>query len=83
MTVPAARKDSWEDMLHGHGATDKILLFDEENRAFFNNWIGHRAIGVVYNPDFEAYGNYVPSKIGSRYDAFIYIDETNAISPID
>lgn len=83
MTVPPARKDSWEDMLHRHGATDKILLFDEENRAFFNNWIGHRAIGVVYNPDFEAYGNYVPSKIGSRYDAFIYIDETNALSPID
>lgn len=83
MIVPPARKDSWEDMLHGVEASDKLLIFDEENRTFFNDWVGHRAIGVVYNPDFEAYGNYVPSKIGSRYDAFIYIDKTNAISPID
>ncbi|WP_370627080.1 erythromycin esterase family protein [Psychrobacillus sp. INOP01] len=82
MTVPPARKDTWEDMLHRVEATDKLLLFDEENRTFFNNWIGHRAIGVVYNPDFEAYGNYVPSKIGSRYDAFIFIDKTKALSPI-
>ena len=82
MTVPPARKDSWEDMLHHVEATDKILLFDEKNRKFFNDWVGHRAIGVVYNPEFEAYGNYVPSKIGSRYDAFIYIDKTNALSPI-
>lgn len=82
MTVPPARKGSWEDILHDAGASNKILLFEDENRIYFNDWIGHRAIGVVYNPDFEAYGNYVPSKIGSRYDAFIYIDKTNALLPI-
>jgi len=82
MTVPPARKDSWEDILHDAGASNKILLFGEENRIYFNDWIGHRAIGVVYNSNLEAYGNYVPSKIGSRYDAFIYIDKTNALLPI-
>ncbi|MET1014068.1 MAG: erythromycin esterase family protein, partial [Paenisporosarcina sp.] len=41
-----------------------------------------RAIGVVYNPEYEAFGNYVPSKMGNRYDAFIYIDETKALSPL-
>ncbi|MFJ7969942.1 erythromycin esterase family protein [Psychrobacillus sp. NPDC096389] len=80
--VPPARAESWEDVLHKAGAFNKLLLFNEENRWLFNNWIGHRAIGVVYNPEFEAYGNYVPSKIGSRYDAFIYIDQTKALSPI-
>ena len=80
--VPPARKESWEDALHNAGAFDKLLIFNEENRSLFNNWIGHRAIGVVYNPEFEAYGNYVPSKIGSRYDAFIYMDQTKALSPI-
>ncbi|MFJ7825688.1 erythromycin esterase family protein [Psychrobacillus sp. NPDC096623] len=82
MTVPPAKKGSWEDMLHSIEASDKILLFDEENRLYFNDLVGHRAIGVVYNPEFEAYGNYVPSKIGSRYDAFIYIDKTNALTPV-
>lgn len=80
--VPPARKESWEAALHNAGAYDKLLIFNEENRSIFNNWIGHRAIGVVYHPEFEAYGNYVPSKIGSRYDAFIYMDQTKALSPI-
>lgn len=81
--VPPARKDSWEHALHNAGPFDKMLIFTDENRSFFNSWIGHRAIGVVYQPDFEAYGNYVPSKIGDRYDAFIYIDQTKALTPLN
>jgi erythromycin esterase-like protein len=81
--VPPAMKDSWEAALHNTGAFNKLLIFNEENRHLFNDWIGHRAIGVVYNPEYEAYGNYVPSKIGNRYDAFIYIDQTKALSPLN
>jgi erythromycin esterase-like protein len=44
--------------------------------------IGHRAIGVVYNPEFERYGNYVPSILPLRYDAFLYIDKTKALHPL-
>lgn len=80
--VPPAMKNSWEHALHNTGAHNKLLIFNGENRHLFNDWIGHRAIGVVYNPEDEAYGNYVPSKMGSRYDAFIFIDETKALSPL-
>lgn len=80
--VPRSKLSTWEGQLHAAGAEDKILLFKEENREAFNDWIGHRAIGVVYHPAFEAYGNYVPSRVGSRYDAFIFIDETNALRPL-
>ena len=82
-TVPPAMKNSWEDALQKTGAHNKLLIFNGENRHLFNEWIGHRAIGVVYNPEYEAYGNYVPSKMGSRYDAFIYIDETTALTPLE
>lgn len=82
-TVPPAMKNSWEDALHKSGAHSKLIIFKGENRNLFNEWIGHRAIGVVYNPEYEAYGNYVPSKVGSRYDAFIYIDETQALTPLE
>jgi erythromycin esterase len=37
------------------------------------------AIGVVYNPAFEHLGNYVPSIVPLRYDAFIFLDETMAL----
>ncbi len=43
---------------------------------------GHRAVGVVYDPKFEEYGNYVPTIIPLRYDAFIYLDETRALFPL-
>ncbi|MER2106279.1 MAG: erythromycin esterase family protein [Solibacillus sp.] len=79
--VPPAKRSKWEGQLHTASPEDKVLLFTDENRALFNDWIGHRAIGVVYDPAFEAYGNYVPSRVGSRYDAFIYIDQTNALHP--
>ena len=79
--VPPAKLNRWEGQLHAAGAEDKVLIFTNENRKLFNEWIGHRAIGVVYNPEFEAYGNYVPSRVGSRYDAFIYINETKALKP--
>lgn len=43
---------------------------------------GHRAIGVVYDPDRERYGNYVPTDPPRRYDAFIHVDESRALHPL-
>ena len=43
---------------------------------------GHRAIGVVYHPEYEHYGNYVPTVLPKRYDAFLYLDETQALQPL-
>ena len=82
MEVPPAAKGSWEEALHRAGAYDKMLFFDRDNRHLFSETIGHRAIGVVYRPEYEQYGNYVPSVIGARYDAFIFIDQTKALKPI-
>ena len=82
MTVPPARLNSWEELLNRTGAHDKLLIFDDDNHALFNRWVGHRAIGVVYQPEYEAHGNYVPSKISQRYNAFIFINETTALTPI-
>lgn len=45
-------------------------------------WRGHRAIGVVYDPDMDAFGNYVASVLPKRYDAFLFIDETRALRPL-
>jgi hypothetical protein len=52
MTVPAARPEGVEAMLHSVSAED--LLF----------------------------GNYVPTLLSSRYDAFIYIDKSTAMHPL-
>ena len=42
---------------------------------------GHRAIGVVYRPEAEA-GNYVPTVLPLRYDAFCFLGKTEALHPL-
>jgi erythromycin esterase-like protein len=83
MMVPPAQEGSWEDFMHKAGPHDKLLIFNENNRHHFNQKIGHRAIGVVYHPRYEQYGNYVPTIMSERYDAFVYINSTNALHPLE
>ena len=84
MQIPPAREGSWEDALHSAGENDKLLVFDSAHEADgLYSPRGHRAIGVVYDPAYERYGNYVPTMLPRRYDAFLYIDETRALHPLD
>jgi erythromycin esterase len=80
MEVPKAASGSWERRLHQLGAENK-LVFTKDLRHLpeFENKIGHRAIGVVYHPELERFGNYVPSLLPERYDAFCYLDYTTAL----
>ena len=83
MPVPPAREGSWEDVLHRAGDADKLLLLDDvRDDDDFLEERGHRAIGVVYHPERERFGNYVPTVLPRRYDAFCYIDETRALHPL-
>lgn len=82
LEVPKARSGSFESLLHESGAYNKYMMFNDENRNIFNDIIGHRAIGVVYNPEVEHLGNYVPTRVADRYDSFIFVDETSALSPL-
>ncbi|MBF9223468.1 erythromycin esterase family protein [Hymenobacter ruricola] len=84
ITVPAATRRSWEDQLHEHTNGTDALLLSAENKQIprLQQPLGHRAIGVVYRPQFEQFGNYVLSDIPERYDAFLFIDQTRALHPL-
>lgn len=83
MNVPPAREGSIEEILHSEGASNRLLIFNRENRnERWSETYPHRAIGVVYHPTLEKHGNYVPSVIAERYDAFIFLDETKALHPL-
>jgi erythromycin esterase-like protein len=81
--VPSAQIGSWENLMHKAGAYNQYLMFTEDNREEFSKRIGHRAIGVVYRPEHEQYGNYVPSVMSSRYDGFIFVDKSHALHPLE
>jgi erythromycin esterase len=63
-------------------ADDYYILFSKNSGHMFQSVIDHRAIGVVYNPAREKYGNYVPSILARRYDAFFFLDATKALHPL-
>ena len=82
MTVPKTVEGSWDEILHElNHSNDTLLVFrDIDGRESTRR--GQRPIGVVYHPEYEAYGNYVPSNLEKRYDAFVYLDRTQALHPL-
>jgi erythromycin esterase len=78
MTVPPARGGSIESILHNEYGEDKLFILNREEDKKFKLLIPHRAIGVVYHP-YREWGNYVPTVLAERYDAFIYLEKTKAL----
>ena len=84
MFVPEAREDSWEAVCHALSQENKLFLSENiRDIKALQQSIGHRAIGVVYHPERERFGNYVPTIIPYRYDAFLHIDHSQALHPLD
>ncbi|MDF2769402.1 MAG: putative erythromycin esterase [Nitrososphaeraceae archaeon] len=93
MHVPSALEGSWDSLLHeqSNGSNSLIIFKGEDSKKYKEQLLSEeeirtkrsqRAIGVVYNPAYERYGNYVPTLLTKRYDAFLYIDETHALHPL-
>jgi erythromycin esterase len=83
MPVPEAMGESFEDIAHRTAIPRFLVLFDDpRNFEPILFPIGHRAIGVVYQPERERFGNYVHSVVPRRYDAFVHLDETRALRPV-
>ncbi len=81
MMVPPARDGSWEDLMHRAGASNKLLILEEAGPALQERR-GNRAIGVVYEPALDERRNYAPTRLASRYDAFIFLAETRPLHPL-
>lgn len=95
MQVPPARAGSLEDLLHEAVSQDQagvaqrpdalLLIFNDDQDGGISGMdqaIDHRAIGVVYNPGAERWGNYVPTVVPRRYDAFIFTDSSRALDAL-
>jgi len=89
VAVPEARTGTWEDVLHraadAGAGRDLLLVFDgsaDGGIAGLETVIEHRAIGVVYEPARERSGNWVPTVVPRRYDAFVYVDESRALDAL-
>jgi erythromycin esterase-like protein len=84
MRVPEARPGSYEAAMHQAVGRDSLFLFNDDDQLTqaMREPRGHRAIGVVYDPAAESWGNYVPTSLPQRYDAFVFIDQSRALAPL-
>lgn len=86
MRVPQGIPGSYDNIFHQAGLDRFLLLLEPlretKDSAGFDEYRGQRAIGVVYHPEYER-GNYVPTILAGRYDAYIHIDRTRAVKPLN
>ena len=83
MPVPPPREGSLEALLHEALGEDTLVVVPRGRRPeWLDRRLGHRAIGVVYRPERERWGNYVPTVLGERYDAFLWIENASALQPL-
>jgi Erythromycin esterase homolog len=83
MQLASADDSSWEQKMHQLNSDNKIILSkDIRNYPNMLRWISQIAVGVIYHPLQKA-GTYSLSVVPNRYDAYIFIDHTNALHPIE
>jgi erythromycin esterase-like protein len=87
MQIPTPPSDSLESIMLAiaQQKESKALwwIFERGNSEIRNQIIPHRAIGVVYDPAQEQRGNFVPTRLGQRYDAFIFFQQTKTLDPLN
>ncbi len=81
MEVPEAMSNSFGDLFYRAGISNALFVFDADVPEALSEPRGHRAKGVVYNP-LQERGNYVPTVLPDRYNAFIFIEETGPLTPL-
>ena len=86
MTVLPARSDSYEAMFREVGVkralTDWRPIERSELRDALREIRLERAIGVIYRADSELTSHYFKAVLPEQFDAFVWFEETNAITPL-
>ncbi|OWV65281.1 protein-L-isoaspartate O-methyltransferase [Rhizobium sp. R339] len=75
---------SCEHLCHDSGKPRFLLDLKahEELHASLVEQRLQRFIGVIYRPETERLSHYMPTSLSRQYDAFLWFDETRALSPL-
>ncbi|WP_419252648.1 erythromycin esterase family protein [Caulobacter sp. ErkDOM-YI] len=85
-TVKPSRPDSYEALCHAVGVERFLIdLRPGQNEALRTDLREprlERYIGVVYRPDSERMSHYAHASLSPQYDAFVWFDQTRAVTPL-
>lgn len=80
MQIPEPPPGTLEAILSELTSEPVLLLFSEAE-TILREVIGHRAIGVVYNPAMDP-RQFVPTRLADRYNALLFFPETEPLDPL-
>jgi erythromycin esterase-like protein len=85
-TVLPARPDSHERIFRDAGLSCFLTDWRQNAQDDLRNVLARprleRAIGVIYRPDTEFYSHYFEAVMADQFDAFVWFDETKAVTPL-
>jgi erythromycin esterase-like protein len=83
--INPSRPDSYERVCHDTGLERFLLDLRPEGatRAALAEPRLERFIGVIYRPDTERWSHYSTAILPQQFDAFVWFDETQAVSALD
>lgn len=86
MTVRASLPGSYERLSHDSGLARFLLDLREEahpdlREALMDERL-ERFIGVIYRPETERWSHYAQSILPRQFDAWVWFDETSAVTPL-
>ena len=82
--VRPSHRDSYERLCHDAGVP-RFLLDLGRHEALRRRLLEprmERFIGVIYRPDTELMSHYADASLPQQFDAFVWFDETSAVTPI-
>jgi erythromycin esterase-like protein len=84
--VQPSRPDSCERLCHDTGVPRFLLDLHAAGRDALHQGLMEprlqRYIGVIYRPETERWSHYAESSLARQYDAFVWFDETSAVTPL-
>jgi erythromycin esterase-like protein len=85
-TVRPVRADSHERVFRDTGRPRFLSDWRQDGRRELRDVLARprleRAIGVIYRPETELYSHYFEAVMAEQFDAFIWFDETRAVTPL-
>jgi len=84
--VNPSRSDSYERQFHDSGKARMLLDLTPGRNEAVRRRLGkarlERFIGVIYRPDTELWSHYSQAVLPEQFDAFVWLDETQAVTPL-
>jgi erythromycin esterase-like protein len=84
--VNPSRADSYERLFHDSGPSRFLLDLTPGRHEMLRRSLSEprleRFIGVIYRPETELWSHYSQANIAEQFDAFVWFDETRAVTPL-